>query len=220
MTATGLERGDQVRAICPACAAEGTHEVLKAADRATVECRSCGHVHQVAVRRPPTEDVRVVVSSGGESLRTTASIPVDERLMVGEEFVAETADGPIGVRITSLERRDDERVDVADAADVRTVWTRAVDNVGVNLTVHPADGRREGTVGETQYLPGDEEFEVGEPIPHRDGDARIERILLRDDTVRDGPHVLDAPGDTAPAKDVKRVFARARSGDPWRSPWE
>ncbi len=222
MTATGLESGDQIRVTCPGCSPEieTTHEVLKPSDDATVRCNECEHVHKVSLDRPGSEDVRVVVSSGGESTRTSAPVPRDETLAVGEEFVAETPDGPTGVRITSLEVGDGERVDRAPATEVRTIWTRSVDNVGVPTTIHPADGRRAGTRSETYYMPGDEDLEVGEPLPHIDEDLNVERLILRDDVIHEGPDVLDRHGDAAAAKDVKRVFVRHASGDDWRSPWD
>ncbi len=222
MTATGLERGDQVRASCPACApeAETTHEILKPDADATVRCRVCDHVHKVSIEPTRRQDVRVVISSGGESTRTTAEVPRSEVLAVGEEFVAETPDGPVGVRITSLELQDGERAERATTAEVRTIWTRAVDNVGVPTTIHPSDGNREATVSETVYMPGDEELIVGESLPHADDELTIERLILRDDVLADGPDVLERRDDAAAAKDVKRVFTRRASGDDWRSPWD
>lgn len=222
MTATGLERGDQVRVACPACtpAGEQVHEVVKPDSDVTVECRACGHVHKVSLEPTRREDIRVVVSSGGESIRTSAAVPVEEALAVGEEFVAETDEGPMGVRITSLELEAGDRTEQAVAGDVETIWTRAVDNVGVPTTIHPGDGRREGTVSETYYLPGDEEIVVGEGMPLSDGAIEVERILLRDDVVGEDPGVMDHGGDSALAKDIKRVFARRVDSDTWRSPWD
>lgn len=222
MTATGLERGDQVRVDCPACApeAETTHEILKPDDDATVRCLVCGHVHKVSMEPTRRADVRVVISSGGESTRTTAEVPRSETLAVGEEFVAETPEGPVGARITSLELQDGARAERATTADVRTIWTRAVDNVGVPTTIHPADGTREATVSETVYMPGDQELIVGESLPHAEDELTIERLILRDDAIGEGPDVLERRDDAAAAKDVKRVFTRREPEDDWRSPWD
>ena len=222
MTTMGLERGDQVRVSCPACTPNGeqVHEVLKPDSDVTLECRACGHVHKVPFEPTHREDIRVVVSSGGESLRTSAAVPVDERLAVGEEFVAKTDEGPMGVRITSLELEAGHRTEQANAADVTTIWTRAVDNVGVPTTIHPEDGRREGTVSETYYLPGDEEIVVGEQMPLSEGGVEVERLLVRDDVAGPDPGVLDEQGDVVLAKDAKRVFARRTDTDMWRSPWD
>ena len=222
MTVTSLERGDQVTVECPACSptSEEVHEVLKPDGHATVECRACGHVHKVIIEGTTREETRVVISSGGESMRTTARVPADELLAVGEEFVAQTEEGPMGVRITSLEGSDGERTDKAVGTDVQTIWTRAVDNVGVPVTIHPADGRREGTVSETYYLPGDEPITVDESMPLSDDTVRVDRILLRDDVIHDGIDNLEQPDDEALAKDVKRVFGRRIGEDTWRSPWE
>lgn len=222
MTVSSLESGDQVAVGCPACSpdSEELHEVLKPDGDTTVRCRSCGHVHKVTIEESSREETRVVVSSGGDSIRTTAMVPTDEVLAVGEEFVADTEDGLMGVRITSLEGHDGERVESAEGADVSTIWTRAVDNLGVPVTIHPADGRREGTVSETYYLPGDEPITVGDSMPLSDDTVRVERILLRDDVIHDGVDKLEHTGDEAVAKDVKRVFGRRIGEDTWRSPWE
>lgn len=222
MTVTGLEPGDQIRVPCPACSPStaAVHEVLKPDAHATVRCRLCDHTHKTVLEEEQRSDTRVVVSSEGESIRTTASVPEDEILAIGEEFVAETEEGPMGVRITSLEMSDGERMDRAPASDIQTIWTRAVDNVAVSTTVHPADGRREGTISETYYLPGDELITIGEAMPLSDGDVKVERILLRDDVATDMPDNLDHPGTQILAKDAKRVFARRIQADTWKSPWE
>lgn len=222
MTTVGLNRGDQVRVSCPACtpAGEEVHEVLKPDGQSTVRCTACDHVHKVRIESSTREDTRVVVSSEGDSFRTSAPVPADEILAVGEEFVAETAEGPMGVRITSLELADGERTDHAPGSEIKTIWTRAVDNVGVPTTIHPKDGRRKGTVSETYYLPGDEEIVVGKPMPLSDDSIRVERIIMRDDVVADGPDILEQVGDGVAAKDVKRAFARRTEADTWRSPWE
>ena len=221
MTASTPAPGEQVGTPCPACSPgeEQIHVVLKFDGHATVRCAACDHVHKVLPDQSTTDAIRVVVSIGEESVTTSADVPRDEVLTIGEEFVAETADGPIGVRITSLELATDERGESARAANVRTIWTRAVDNVGVPTTIHPVDGRREGTESETFYLPGDAELIVGEPVPLIERELAVERILLRDDATTRTQTVIDRAGATVLAKDVKRVFARPSNGDAWRSSW-
>ena len=217
---SGGQKGAQVGVSCPACSPETevVHEVLSPGGQATVRCRECGHVHKTQLPRSTTHEVRAVVSFGDESERTTTNVPVDETLRVGEEFVAKLPEGPTGVRITSLEIADGQRVEHANAESIGTIWTRAVDNVSVPVTIHPATGDREGTKSETYYLPGDERVTVGEGIPHLDESIRIEHIVLRGDAIAYDREKIDTRGDSVPAKDVKRVYAR-READQWRSAW-
>lgn len=221
MTTSGDQTGAQVGVACPACSPEReeVHEVLSGGTQATVRCRACEHVHKVHLSRETTITVRTIVSIGDESERTSASVPTDETLAVGEEFVADMADGPVGARITSLETVDGDRVDNAPATDVGTIWSRSIDNVAVPTTIHPADGAREGTEGETYYLPGDEVLTVGEGIPHLDEGIEIEGLVISDDAIGYDRRKLDTPGVSAPAKDISRVYARRSPGDQWTSAW-
>lgn len=221
MTVEGLERGAQVAVACPACSPEDdvVHELIKPDTHATVRCVTCDHVHKVAIETSPTISIRTVVSHGQESERVTAEVPRDETIAVGEEFVTEVDGAPIGVRITSLELEDGERVESTPAAAVRTIWTRAVDNVTVPATIHPPNGEQAGTESETYELPGDESLTVGENVPFTDETLRITGLVLRDDARGYSARKLDRNGRSANAKDVKRMYARRRGGDTWRSAW-
>lgn len=216
----GRQEGN-VGLACPACSPERpqVHEVLATGGDATVRCDNCGHVHKTQFGSESTVSVRTVVSVGEDSERTAVDVPTDEELAVGEEFVAELPDGPVGVRITSLEAQSGGREDSLHATEVATIWTRAVDNVGIPATIHPADGSREGTRSETYYLPGDADLVVGEGVPHLDSTVTIEGLVLEDDAVGYSRRKLDAHGDMAPAKDVARVYARETGGDNWTSAW-
>lgn len=220
MHSSGDQEGSHVGVACPACSPdrEEVHEVLSGGGQATVQCRACGHVHKTRIEDPTTVTVRTVVSLGEESERTSADVPTNEELAVGEEFVAELEDGPVGVRITSLETVDGDRVDRATVDGLATIWARAVDNVGVQATIHPSDGSREGTRSETYYLPGDERLTVGDGIPHLDEDLTIEGLVVRDDAIGYDRRKIDARGESAPAKDVARLYAR-RETDEWTSAW-
>ncbi len=220
MRSSGDQAGTHVGVACPACSPdiEQVHEVLSAGGQATVRCQACGHVHKTRIEEPTSVTIRTVVSLGEESERTSAQVPTGEMLAVGEEFVAELEEGPVGVRITSLETTDGDRVEQLAAEDIRTIWTRGVDNVAVQVTIHPGDGSREGTTSETYYLPGDETLTVGEGIPHLDESVRIEGLVLRNDVIGEDRRKIDMRGDSAPAKDISRVYAR-RQTDQWRSAW-
>lgn len=221
MSGGELAVGDAVAVACPACG-DGTparHEVVKPGVPATVRCRQCEHVHKARIEGPPTLTLRVIVSMDAESVKTTAEVPKSERLAVGEEFVVDTPEGLLGVRITSLERAD-RRTEAAPATEIETIWTRAVDNVLVNTTIHPADGDREATRSEKLPLPGDESVTVGEDLTVAEEILTIEGIRLREDARGYPTDQLDRAGDTAPAKDIDRLYAREAGGGAWRSPWD
>ena len=221
MTNSGVQAGTQVGLRCPACSpeTEQVHEVLSTGGHETVRCRSCGHVHKVQLQGSSTVTVRTVISFEEESERTTVDVPTNEELSIGEEFIADLEDGPVGVRITSLERSDGTRVASSESVDVGTIWARAVDNVAVRATIHPGDGSHDGTVSETYYLPGDDVLTIGESIPHLDDVVTIEGLVIREDAVTYDRAKLQKRGDSASAKDVKRIYAQRKPTDSWTSAW-
>ncbi|QSG08334.1 HVO_0476 family zinc finger protein [Halapricum desulfuricans] len=210
---------DRIAVPCPACSPEfeTVHEVLSEGGQATVRCTECGHVHKTSLPEETTLQRDVVVSQDGESFAASTDVPAEETLAVGEEFLLETDEAIMTVRITSLEL-DEDRVEQAPAEAVRTIWTRAVGNVSVDATVHPKDGDREGTRSETLHVPGDYEFVVGETDELGDLEFTIEGIHLRADAHGYTHEKLDHDGDMAFAKDVKRLLVRDESSTAW-SAW-
>ena len=205
---------------CPACSPdrETAHEVLSPGGQATVRCGACGHVHKAAIGGTGTVPLDVVVSQAGESFTATVDAPADEAIAVGEEFVVDTDDVLMSVRVTAIEVGPERRVEEAVIGEVETVWTRGVDNVEVNVTVHPADGRRDATRSVAVAVPGDHDFVVGETQAFGDERFTIERVLVRDDAAGYPTTTFERDGDDVPAKDVKRVFAREPRGRAW-SAW-
>lgn len=205
---------------CPSCSpdTETVHEVLKPGGQATVRCTECGHVHKTRIEEDRTVERDVVVSQEGDSFSATAEPPADETLATGEEFLLDTPEAIMTVRITSLELDGDRRVEEAVAEDVETIWTRAVGNVGVNTTVHPTDGRREESRSVTLQVPGDYEFTVGATDELGDEEFTIEGIVVRDDATGYQFDKLDHDRDTAVAKDVKRLYVRDETSTAW-SAW-
>ncbi|WP_129114515.1 HVO_0476 family zinc finger protein [Halegenticoccus tardaugens] len=216
------EPAEQVAVVCPSCSpqTETVHEVLKegGGGHATVRCTECGHVHKVSVERETTVERDVVVSQGDESVSTTVDAPAEEVIAVGEEFIVDTPEAIMLARITSLDLGEDRRVDEATVEDVRTIWTRAVDNVSVNVTVHPKDGRRDETRSLTVQVPGDYEFTVGEVEAFGDEKFEVEGIHVRDDSSGYRFDKFDHEGDVVFAKDAKRVYARDETSTAW-SAW-
>jgi len=207
---------------CPSCSPDldTEHEVLSTGGgTATVECTECGHVHKEPIQTERTVQRDVVVSQGGDSFTTTVEVPAEETVETGEEFIVETDEAIMQVRITDLQMGDEKRAVRADAEDVETFWTRVVDNVEVPVTIHPRDGRHDETRGITLQLPGDYEFTVGETEELGDEEFSITGIHVREDAIeRYDFQKIGHDGDTAMAKDVKRVYAYDEGSTAW-SAW-
>ncbi|WP_160134301.1 HVO_0476 family zinc finger protein [Halococcus salsus] len=206
---------ERVATSCPACSPDTAvvHEVLKPGSQSTVRCSECSHVHKVRIEEPETRERDVIVSQDGDSFSTTTEIPTGERLAVGEEFVLDTPEALLTVRITSLEV-EGGRTDDATTEEIETVWTRVVGNVGVDITLNPADGGDE-TRGVELRVPGDYEFTVGEREDLGEESFTVKGIHLRPDATGYGFDRLDHEGDMAFAKDVNRVYADDESSSAW-----
>ena len=213
------ETAERIALACPACspAVETVHEVLKPGGQATVRCTECGHVHKEQLPDERTVDRKVVVSQDDESFPARVDVPAEETLAVGEEFLLETDEAIMTVRITSLEL-EDGRAEEATTEDVKTIWTRAVGNVSVNVTAHPKSGEHDDTHSFTLQVPGDYEFVVDETDELGGEEFTVEGIYLRDDATGYEFEKLDYTGDTAVAKDIKRLYVRDESTTAW-SAW-
>ncbi len=209
----------RVAVSCPACSpeAETVHEILKPGGQATVRCTDCQHVHKETLPSEQTVTKDVVVSQDGDSFASSVEVPVDERLAVGEEFLLETDEAIMTVRITSLEL-EQGRSEESPAEDVRTLWTRAVGNVSVNVTAHPKGGEHDETRSFRLQVPGDYEFVIGDTDELGDEEFTIEGIFLRDDATGYEHEKLDFEGDSAIAKDIKRLYVRDETTSAW-SAW-
>ncbi|QCS44029.1 HVO_0476 family zinc finger protein [Natrinema versiforme] len=212
---------DRVPTPCPSCSPdlETVHEVLtEGGGTLTVRCSECSHVHKVQPDRESEVTVDVVVSQGGESFTANVTTPEDETIEVGDEFILETEEVLSTVRVTSVELDGQKRVEEAPADEIETVWTREVDNVGVNVTVHPQDGSRDDSRSITVHVPGDYEFEVGAVESFGDDEFEIDAFVVRGDAEGYRRDRFDEGGDTAFAKDVKRVYAYDEQSSAW-SAW-
>lgn len=204
------ETAERVAVTCPSCSpgVEVVHEVIKSGGQATVRCTDCEHVHKTTVSRTETRSTNVIVSQDGDSTTATVEAPADEEIAVGEEFIVDTDEAILTVRITSLEVGTEQRADSAPVREVETIWTRVVDNVKTDVTMHPADGRHDATKSIEMYVPGDYEFTVGEQEKAGDDRFTVTGLQVREDARGYGFSKLDHDGDMAFAKDVKRVYAR------------
>jgi len=214
------ESTERVAVPCPSCApdVETVHEVLtEGGGFATLRCTQCQHVHKEQL--PEAEEVErdVIVSQDGDSLSTTVEAPRGETIARGEEFVLETEDAILEVRITDLQLGAEERTEEAEVEDVETIWTRAVGNVSVNVTINPGEGGADSR-GVSLQVPGDYEFTVGEVEEVEDEAFEVTNIFVREDARGYGFDKLDHEGDAAFAKDVKRVYGVDESSQAW-SAW-
>jgi len=208
---------ERTEVACPGCGDRTVHEVLKPGGQATVRCTACGHTHKTTIARTERVDREVVVSQEGDSLAASRTFEEDEEVAVGDEFVVDTPEAILQVRVTSVETGPEQRAEAAPARDVATVWSRVVDNVGVPVTVHPkeGDGRNRETESTTLRVPGDHEFVVGEEIDLADERAEVVGLQIRSDAPEYRHEKLDHEGDRAFARDLKRVYARDTRSSAW-----
>jgi uncharacterized Zn finger protein len=216
------DAGERLPLACPSCSPDErtVHEIVKPGGHSTVRCTACGHVRKERVEKPREVPVDIVVSQGGESLSTVVDAPAEEHIAVGEEFIVDTPEALMQVRVTGIEVGPEQRVEEAQVADVDTVWSRVVDNVTVNVTVHPNDsrGRADESRSLTMQVPGDYEFTVGAVESAGSEEFRIDGIHVRADAEGYRFDKFDHDGDMVFAKDVKRLYGRDTTTAAW-SAW-
>ncbi len=210
------DTASQVALVCPSCSPseETVHEVLKPGGQATVRCTACSHTHKTSIEEESEAEIDVIVSQDGESFSATADVPEREALAVGEEFVLDAEEAIMLVRITSIEIGEERRAESAHGSEIETLWTRAVDNVAVNLTLHPNEKREESRSVKLR-VPGDHEFSVGEREEMADEEFVITGIHVKRDATGYEREKYDFEGDSVPAKDVKRLYGEDDSPTAW-----
>ena len=215
------ETPDRIPTPCPACSPdlETVHEVLSPGGGAlTVRCGECGHVQKIQPESEREVTLDVVVSQGGESFTANVTTPEGETVAVGDEFLLETEDVLATVRVTSVEVGEQRRVEEAPVEDVEAVWTREIDNVAVNVTIHPKDGSRDDSRSVTMYVPGDYELEVGAVEELDDEKFEIDAVVVRGDATGYNRDRYELEGDAVFAKDAKRVYSYDQTSSAW-SAW-
>lgn len=212
------EPDERIASTCPSCSPDlqTIHQIIHSGGQATIRCTECGHVHKKPLQADSEIERKVIVSQSGESFTETVEGPPEERIQVGEEFVLDTDDALVVVRITDIQVGTEQRVESAAFEQVETIWTRAVDNVSLNVTLHPKSGNETRSV--EVKVPGDYEFEVGKTEELGDETFTIEGLHIREKASEYPTTKLDQTGDVAIAKDLKRVYARDESSSAW-SAW-
>jgi uncharacterized Zn finger protein len=212
---------ERVALVCPGCSpeVETAHEVLTSGGGyATVRCTECQQVHKEQLPGAERVERDVVVSQDGESMTATVEAPAAEEIARGEEFVLETDEAILEVRITDLQLGAEHRTTRATVEDVETIWTRAVDNVSVRTTINPDEGAQSDTRSVKLHVPGTYEFTVGAVEEHGETAFEVTGISIRDDASGYSFEKLDHDGDTAFAKDIARLYGRDESDQAW-SAW-
>lgn len=215
------ETAERVAVACPSCApgSEAVHEVLSpGSGDVTVRCTECGHTHKVSIESENTIEVDVVVSQDGDSFTARTEFPVSEEIAEGDEFIVDSPEAILQVRATSIEIGDEQRAEETSAEEIKTIWTRVIDNVTVSVSVHPEDGNRDQTKSLTMAVPGDEEFTVGETRSVDDEEFEIVGIQIRSDADGYRFDKFDHEGDMVFGKDVKRLYGRDETSSAW-SAW-
>ncbi|MFC7176732.1 HVO_0476 family zinc finger protein [Halosegnis marinus] len=209
----------RVAVACPSCSPDAptAHEVLKQADPATVRCGECGHIHKESLPEEETVARRTVVSQDGDSFAVQYERDPGEQVEVGDEFLLDTPEALMQVRVTAIET-DEGRRGRVPFEEVETLWTRAVENVVVDVTLHPKEGGREETRSLELRVPGDEQFMVDETAQYGDEKFTVEGLVIRDGVADYDRKQFDYTGDSALAKDLKRVYARDETSSAW-SAW-
>nr|QNO44382.1 hypothetical protein MNAPFPCD_00003 [Methanosarcinales archaeon ANME-2c ERB4]QNO46482.1 hypothetical protein PAACNKLE_00018 [Methanosarcinales archaeon ANME-2c ERB4] len=191
----------QIAAACPTCSPEEPrlhHIIRQHGAEVLVRCDDCGSVHTVISKPVRTASVRTIVSRGEDSERYTTELPADHEVYVGDELLVDdpSADEVHLVEVASVES-DGRRTVVATAAEIDTIWARAIDEVTVKIAIH--DGTRTESIRMQVF--GDQEYTVGaiEKIGWKN--ARIIRIKLHKRGFKKNK------GDVVLAKDIKRIFA-------------
>lgn len=189
---------DLVDIYCTTCKEETEQEVLSESRDLITRCTVCG----LTSRRPlPPEPepvfVKTIVSREAESYVGKAELMKGEVVEVGDYIVAERDDGEgAGVEIMSLEVGD-KRVQKATAEEIDTIWSRAIDEVIVRISVH--EGKK--TIPMYVACDGDDRFTIDEIVSIDRVRARIDHICLRNGIIqrRKGKYEI--------ANRIKRIYA-------------
>ena len=183
-----------MNAECPECGQETLHRTLKGrmAGKRRLEmvlkCSRCGNVRTEVLEAARHVDVKLILSRGEESERTTARLPADWELAVGDEFMH----GDENLLVTGIDVSG-RKSRAAKVGDIQTLWAKNFDRVRVKIAVN-----RHGRTSSTEILADpDDEFCVGEEIEIDDIPLAIHSIKVRERILRRG---------SATARDIVRVY--------------
>ena len=185
-----------ITAHCPVCNDETEHEVVSESRDLLIRCTACGN-HQRVQREhePQSLMIKAIVSREGTSRVCGIELSEEDECNVGDHLVAECGDDAFGVEVSSIESGE-KRVQRARATDITTIWTRAIEQVVVKVSIH--DGRK--TVPVYMECDGEQEFVVNEVYT-----ASKKRFKITHLKLRDGP-LMRKEGWKAVAHRIKRIY--------------
>jgi uncharacterized Zn finger protein len=185
-----------ITAICPECKDETEHEVVAESRDLLVRCTTCGHHHRIKKESEPQAlMIKAIVSREGTSRVCSIELAEEDEVSVEDHMVAECGDDAFGVEITAIECGE-KRVNRAKAPEITTLWTRAIEQVVVKISIH--DGRK--TIPVYMECDGEQPFVVGEMNTVSGKRFKISHLKLRD-----GP-LMRKEGWKTVAHRVKRIY--------------
>jgi uncharacterized Zn finger protein len=181
------------RIYCSCCSEETEHLTIKSGQENLIMCIKCNEIHPFQKEREKFANIKVIVNKESSSETYHLNVPINEELNVGTLFQVDVgSDESILTEITSLET--DLRTNRALAKDTRTIWTRAIDEVVLKVSVF----RKGKTKTLRLVLPGNELCEIGETWEHEGTRFKVNKIKLRGQGF----------AKKAEAKDIRRVWGR------------
>ena len=181
---------------CPECKDETEHEVVAESRDLLVRCTTCGHHHRIPKEREPQSlMIKAIVSREGTSQVCNIELAGDDVCNVDDHLVAECGDDAFGVEVTAIECGE-KRVKKAKAAAITTLWTRAIEQVVVKISIH--DGWK--TLPLYMECDGEQQFVVGEVYAAGKKRFKVSHLKLRD-----GP-LMRKEGWKTVAHRIKRIY--------------
>ena len=201
---------DSIITICPTCAKEQTHTIIKQKPNMRIQCNECNTVQAYTPEpAPKTVRVKIIISKNDISSSQHIDLPVDADVEIESELFVEDIDSDEVnyVEVTDIELPG-KRVGFAKPNEITTIWARAIDKVYVKYAVN----QRSTTDARGIWVEGTREFVVGstETIGRS-------RVIITSIKIRDGSFAR-REGDVVLARDIKRIFtkdSRAGQGRRW-----
>jgi uncharacterized Zn finger protein len=180
---------------CPVCSGAQEHEILKKGKESLVRCAGCGYTHRIREEKMQGFLVKTIVSTGEVSRVCFTELDRSGTYRVGDSVIAECGEEEESVEVTGIEL-ENCRVERAKGQDIRTLWTRAIQEVIVKISLH------EGRSTTPLYLRsgGDEVFAVEQDYIVEGRQFRISHIKLRNDGF------LRREGEKTAAKAIRRIY--------------
>lgn len=166
--------------------------------RGLFKCAECGTIRPADIKTAKPLKIKLIISQLDTSRRGCIEIKKNEQVKLGDEFAVEEGDEVGTVKITAIETIAGKRAKVAKGEEIACLWGKIVSEVNVKIAVQEKGITRSQEI----TADGDREFSVG-GIEKIAGEA-VEITAIK---IKEG-RMKKREGDTAPAKDIKRIFSR------------